>query len=417
MHAITDELCEMFERFLQLPTGNVQQALSNAADLVANALGAEKVDVFVHDAQRSSLVAIGTSHQALSDLQRKAGLDVLPIANGGLVVKVFQTHQPLLTGSAKSAPEELLGIREVLKVESQIAVLLEIGGKPHGVLGVSSRKRDVWSSQHLSFTRAAARWVGIVAHRAELIAELERRSVDQGRRAAAEELVTVVAHDLRNYLSPLGIRLNLLARRAQRDGREDDIRELDRSLESLSRIGAFISDLLDVARLDHGMFELRTEPVDLSALAEDIASIASTAQKDVQVTATQPLFAHVDPPRIRQCVENLVANALAHSPRGAIVTVNVVRETRASGPWARLEVIDEGPGISEKLLPHIFEPFVSGKRSREGLGLGLYIGKRIAILHGGDLTADKASGKGARFVLTLPLDPDVAEPSTQGRVS
>ena len=90
-----------------------------------------------------------------------------------------------------------------------------------------------------------------------------------------------------------------------------------------------------------------------------------------------------------------------------MVTLNVPRETRSAGAWARIEVIDEGPGIAEQLLPHIFEPYVSGMRSREGLGLGLYIGKRIAVMHGGDLTAEKAAtGHGARFVLTLPLDSD-----------
>jgi signal transduction histidine kinase len=68
-----------------------------------------------------------------------------------------------------------------------------------------------------------------------------------------------------------------------------------------------------------------------------------------------------------------------------------------------VEVIDEGPGIPPELLPHVFDRFVSGTRSGGGLGLGLYLAKRIAGVHGGDLTVESQAGKGARFILTLPL--------------
>jgi two-component system, OmpR family, sensor kinase len=403
MQALTDEFGALFERFLQLPLGKLELALAEAADLVAEALGADKVDVFVYQAARSSLVALGTSRQPLSRLQRQAGLDVLPLANGGLAAKVFETHQPLLTGNTMDDPSELRGIREVLKIDSQIAVLIKMGETPHGVLVVASHTRDRWGAQHLSFTQAVARWLGIVVHRAELLAELERRSIDEGRRAAAEELVTVVAHDLRNHLSPLAMRLDRLLRRAKRDGREDDTRELTHSIKSLSRATAFVSDLLDVARIDRGLFELNTEPLDVVSLARDVLSLASTGHTRVQLHAQEDLVAIADPFRIRQCLENLVANALTHSP-GSEVTVQLASESNASGSWVRIEVIDDGPGIAEHILPHIFDRFVSGKRGNKGLGLGLYIAKRIATLHGGDLTVDSPPAGGTRFILTLPQD-------------
>jgi signal transduction histidine kinase len=70
---------------------------------------------------------------------------------------------------------------------------------------------------------------------------------------------------------------------------------------------------------------------------------------------------------------------------------------------ARVDVQDEGPGIPEDILPHLFERFVSGSRRQGGLGLGLYLAKRIAAIHGGDLTVESSPGKGARFTLSLPL--------------
>lgn len=75
----------------------------------------------------------------------------------------------------------------------------------------------------------------------------------------------------------------------------------------------------------------------------------------------------------------------------------------AGAVWARVEVADEGPGIPQDLLPHVFERYVSAsRRGGGGLGLGFYLAKSIAALHGGDLTATSAPGQGARFTLTLP---------------
>jgi signal transduction histidine kinase len=396
---------ELFERFLQLPTGNLELALSGASDLIAAALGADKVDAFLYDPERESMVALGTSRQPLSALQKRSGLDVLPLANGGRVVEAFKSSQPFLANDSADDAAELLGIREVLKVRSQLLVPFELGGHVQGVLGAASQQPNRWGATHLHFARAVARWVGIVAHRAQLIADLERSAVEAGRRAAADELVTTVAHDLRNYLSPLQLRIDALRRRAERDVRADDLHDAQLATKTLGRISGLITDLLDVARIDHGLLALASQPVDLVALTEDIASTISTEQQTVQVDAAEKVVAAVDPARIRQCLENLVSNAIKHGPDTTAVTLRVSREQRASGAWARIDVIDEGQGIPEQLLPHIFERFVRGKRPRgTGLGLGLFLAKRIAVAHLGDLTVDSAPGRGSRFTLTLPLN-------------
>jgi two-component system, OmpR family, sensor kinase len=110
-----------------------------------------------------------------------------------------------------------------------------------------------------------------------------------------------------------------------------------------------------------------------------------------------------EPARLRQCVENLVANALQKSPDHAAVTVAVQREVQANGEAiARVDVIDEGPGIPEDMLPQLFERFATSRLREGGLGLGLYLAKRIAAAHGGDLTARSEPGRGARFTLKLP---------------
>jgi signal transduction histidine kinase len=112
-----------------------------------------------------------------------------------------------------------------------------------------------------------------------------------------------------------------------------------------------------------------------------------------------------DPARLRQCLENVLANAIQKSPATGAINIFVRREERADRTrCAVVEVIDEGPGIPPEQLPYLFERFRSGRGGEGGLGLGLYIAKRIAAIHGGDLVAESRPGKGARFTLTLPLE-------------
>ena len=112
-----------------------------------------------------------------------------------------------------------------------------------------------------------------------------------------------------------------------------------------------------------------------------------------------------DPARLRQCLENVVANAIQKSPASAAIDIFVRREEREDRTrYAVVDVIDEGPGIPPGELPYLFERYRTGRAGQGGFGLGLYIAKRIAAVHGGDLTADSRPGKGARFTLILPLE-------------
>lgn len=88
-----DRLLETLEKLLELPSGDLPTTLSQASDLVAAATSADKVDAFLYDSTRDSLIAVGTSHQPLSALQRTLGLDVLPVSNGGRVAHVYETGE------------------------------------------------------------------------------------------------------------------------------------------------------------------------------------------------------------------------------------------------------------------------------------------------------------------------------------
>ncbi len=399
-------LLATIEQLLEMPAAEKRTTLTGACDLVAAALDADKVDAFFYDDERDSLSSLGTSNQPLSAFQRKHGLDVLPLANGGRAVQVFRTHATYASGSTRDDPEELKGIREVLRVASQIGAPLPVGDSVRGVLLVCSQKPSFFTTEDVRFVETVARWVGAVAHRADLVERIGREAAESARRHAAEELVTVLAHDLRNYIQPIDGRLQLVQRRLERENLEADLRDIDLARRGLSRLTALISDILDVARIDQGALVLETEPVDVVQLAKDVGAMLATAQTPIDVTAAEQVVATIDASRIRRCLENLLTNALKHSPRGAPVHVTVARRESAEGEQVRIEIIDEGPGISHDLVPHIFDRFVTARARSGGLGLGLFFAKNIATAHGGDLVvAPPEPGRGAHFTLRFPTHP------------
>jgi two-component system, OmpR family, sensor kinase len=402
--AIRGRVLDTFESLLALPSAELPSTLAHACDLVASALRADKVDAFLFDPAKASLVAIGTSHQPLSALQRRLGLDVLAIANGGRVVYVFQTGQTFLTGALDRDLEELRGVREALGVRSKLGVPLEVGGHRRGVLMVASQAPDFFNADDARFAELIVRWVGMVAHRAELVEQIARNAREQGRRAAAEELVTVLAHDMRNLLAPIGGRLQAIQARAERQGRKEDAADATSAVRTVRRLGALITNILDGTRIDQGIFQIERRPLLLAALCREVTQTMASPEHPVEIAAAEEVAIEGDGERLRQALENLVANAVQHSPRGVPVLVSVSREERTDGSWARVIVRDEGPGIPGDLLPRIFERFASGPHSA-GLGIGLYLARRIVEAHGGSVAVESSLGEGARFTIALPARP------------
>jgi two-component system OmpR family sensor kinase len=390
------------QRLLEIPAADLNSALNHAANALADAFSADKVDAFLYDDTRDSLVALGTSTQPLSDLQKNLGLDVLPVSNGGRVVHVYKTGEIFRSGDLQNDPQELLGIKEGLKIKSKLGVPLYIGSKMRGMVMIASLKPDYFTESDESFVRSAAAWVGMVAHRAELMEEISRNAVEQGRRTAADELVTVLAHDIRNYLAPISGWVYLLRNDSRTRGDEQGTRHAESALRSVKGLSTLVTNLLDVARIDRGLFDLDIEPIDLETIAREAAESLSTAEHAVIVNASQPVQVGADRARLRQCVDNLISNAATHSPSGAPVNIFIRRYQGEDGEWGQLQVVDEGPGVPDEVMPHLFDRFVTGRAQAGGVGLGLYLADRVARAHGGRIEVESPPGKGARFTMHLP---------------
>lgn len=400
-----DRLLTTLEQLLAIGAIQVKPALQQAAQLISEALYAEKVDAFIFEPATHSLLALGSNDSPMSRHQKALALDRLPLANGGRVVEVFSTGTSFLSGQLDQDTEELRGMRmpepEGLGIASLIAARIEMQGKRQGVLMAACGMYDFFTQQDLRFLEATARWVGMVMHRAELVEQKTREAVEQGRRLAAEELLTIMAHDLMNYLTPLKARLDLLKRRAQRNTRPEDLRDIQMAIATLTRLDRHICSLLDIAHIDQGLFVLHPQPFNLIDLLTEIILCFTTAETPIQIEGPEEIVLTADPNRLRQVIENLLSNAVEYALKQTPIQIQVKSEQQEDGALVQLSIHNQGPAIPEDLQAHLFQPFVAGSHS-QGLGLGLYLARRIVQAHQGQLTVTSDGTYGTQFTLSLP---------------
>jgi two-component system, OmpR family, sensor kinase len=214
-------------------------------------------------------------------------------------------------------------------------------------------------------------------------------------------LITILAHDLRIPLTPLGGRINMLQLRAEREAHEANRRDAIAMQQAVEHLDQIIGDLLDTSRLEQGIFELDRKETDLVALIRQCITTIEDPAFAIELSAPPQLIAMIDPARIRQVLENLLNNARVHARSTVPVRLEASLETGDDGDCALLSIRDFGPGIPSDLLPRIFSRFSFGRGSR-GLGLGLYLARGITVAHGGTLTVESELGHGSTFHLRLP---------------
>ena len=401
---------------VELPGSELRDALTSVSTRVAEVLGCEKVDTFLLDEAHQTLLAVGTSETPLGERQRALGLHRLALANGGRIVQVFESGTTYLEHHADLDPDELPGIVENLGVRSTVSVPLEVNGVRRGVLAAASAMSEFFQTRDLNFLTITARWIGMLCHRAELAEHSRKIETEQARRKGADEVIAVLAHDLRNHLQPLIGRLQMMRLNLE-NGAPVSSTNVETALASAQRLARLTEDLLDMKRLDEGLFSLRLAPVDLAVLSRETAENLGTGTVPVHASGETTLVAVVDEERIRQALENLVANAIKYSPPGRPIQVHVSAENRHHSRSAIVEVIDAGPGISREVAATLFDRFSFSSDSK-GLGLGLYLAHQIALVHSGELSVHARPTGGTRFRLTLPLEPpDGGERATDDNAS
>jgi PAS domain S-box-containing protein len=230
----------------------------------------------------------------------------------------------------------------------------------------------------------------------------------QLRRARALEamgsLVAGVAHEVRNPLFSISATVDALESEL---GTLPEFPECAALLRSqVDRLNQLMRDLLDYGKPS----VLRRGPTRLLDVVRRAVRSCSTLAREREVRITEELAddlpaLDIDATRVEQALENLLANAVQHAPKGSLVRIVGSLDTGGPRPRARCAVEDEGPGLPGESLKQAFEPFFS--RRKGGTGLGLPIVQRVAEAHGGSVIAENRPGAGARFTLLLPVgDPD-----------
>ncbi|GAB4249634.1 sensor histidine kinase [Deferrisoma sp.] len=221
--------------------------------------------------------------------------------------------------------------------------------------------------------------------------------------AAHRTLLRDVSHELRSPLARLRVALEL----ARDDAGPAALPSLDRAEREIGRLDHLIGEVLTLSRLQTAGPELRRERLDLAGLAEAVAADARFEAPDraVRVSAEGPAVVEGDPELLRRALENVVRNAVRHTPAGGEVRV----EVGADGAEARVAVLDAGPGVPEADLERIFEPFRRVERARErgsgGAGLGLAIARAAVEAHGGRISAANRPEGGLRVEMGFPIPP------------
>ena len=231
------------------------------------------------------------------------------------------------------------------------------------------------------------------------------RSEDRMRQFVAD-----ASHELRTPLTSVRGLAEYALQQGTAASQDELLRLISLVAGESSRMGRLVEDLLLLAKFDAGR-PLDRRPVDLASVAAEAVTAARIVHPGRALTllAPDPVIVDADDARVRQVIDNLISNAMSHTPNGSLVTVTVTADL---GPadnvgWGQVTVADDGPGMTGEQAARVFERFYrtdySRTRAGGGAGLGLAIAASLTAAHGGDITVDTAPGLGATFRVRLPL--------------
>ncbi|HEV8332784.1 MAG TPA: ATP-binding protein [Steroidobacteraceae bacterium] len=362
---------------------------------------------------------LGSGHatdSALAEIRR---------AQAPEVIGYFLAKNRLNSPRPETLPPGFAQLNElpgVDRVQSRISVPVVQGSDAIGILCFHSlRIERHWLDEDLRLLGLLGEIIGSALARATI--EIDLKSAKEGAEAAnraKSEFLASMSHELRTPLNGILGYAQLLRRRPLPDEDIEGIRAIERCGEHLLTL---INDILDLAKIEAGRFELQTTRFALGDLLREVADIARLRACDsglefVHETRSElPEFVTAAPRNLRQILLNLLGNAVKFTSRGR-VTLRVSGEPRAVDLFRlRIEVEDTGSGIAQEDLERAFEPFQqlrNAERRVEGTGLGLSISRKLVELMGGKLTVVSRLGEGSRF--TVEIDVRAAEFAVQGAV-
>ena len=391
---------------------DLQSGLNEMLGAVVDLLGADKAHVQLLDADgKLNIVAQrGFSDEFLETFS------AVPLEGNSASERALRCRERVIVEDVERLPAR--GSTQALARAGGYSALISIplpgaaDGAAQGVLSMHFRNPHRPSDAQLRRLDLYVRQASDFLDRCRI--EQTLRDTERALRESDQlknEVLALLGHELRNPLAPIYTTSEILSRTlAGHPDAQSGIAVIKRQTQLLTRM---VDDLLDVARITQGHISLQRQQVDLwSAVAQGIETVDPLLhEKGHQlsiVSGPRPLYVRGDAARLAQCISNLVSNAAKYTDPGGRIRV----EMRGEESTAVIEVSDNGCGISDELLPRVFELFVQGDqsldRARGGLGIGLSVVKKLVEMHGGTVaTHSSGRDKGATFTIRLPrIEPE-----------
>ncbi|HSJ00105.1 MAG TPA: ATP-binding protein [Patescibacteria group bacterium] len=324
--------------------------------------------------------------------------------------RAFSQQRRLVVDDATEADPENAQAYEQAGARTVIAAPITTDDRRIGVLTVYAERAPIFVEDDLWLLELLASQTGLLLEARTLTAHASELRAREDATRLKEEFLSAAAHDLRTPLTVVLGQAELMERRAIRNpGRPVDEAGLARIVREARRLRDLVAELLDAQRLEDGRAVLDRSPADVSQVVETVRERHAGNGVEIEVSRpSEPLVSSIDRPRIDQVLDNLVENALKYGPSGGAPEIEVSR----ADDYVRISVIDHGVGIPEAERERIFERFYRASNAQDvtdtGLGLGLYICRRIVDEHDGRIRHEETPGGGSTFVIDLPLDPGAA---------
>ena len=408
-HQRRSQLIELLSLISSAEFDSIEEMGQIVATQIGRVIGAEKVDLLIHSQETDEMVALGMSDTPLSSLQRELGLDHLSLGIGGQFLEVYRSGQPFINGNV--TPNDQPALIEKLGIRSLLIVPLQVEHQRLGVLSLASRQPDAFDQDDLSFVRFISVRLGYSLRHEELTEELARAEEARMRNDDRENIIAVVAHDLKNALTAIRGSGQIALRKIRRDDSSYNEKALKIVTNKATQALQLVEDMVDVHQMEKGSFRLFISPVELVDLVQQDVEVARALTARHVITFDshlERLEIMADPNRLGQVLTNLLTNAIRYSPEGGTIRIRIepaLVEPNASLPQVvMVTVADHGMGISAHDQQRIFERFYRGDGAQvsSGSGLGLYISSEIISQHGGRLWLESQEGQGSQFHFTLP---------------
>jgi len=302
------------------------------------------------------------------------------------------------------------GLRASGGIQSFLAAPLRWQGEAIGLLEVDALTTGAFAPRDVEVAERVALAVsGAVALVRRYEAERTARQQAEAAVQVRDDFLSIAAHELKTPVTSIRGSAQLAQRRLARQGAlaPDALQQLLLLLDTQSaRLARLVEHVLDLTRDTPAGLPLTAAPADLAALVRDAVSAVplAAARHPVDLKLpSQPLMVQVDADRVVQVVIDLLDNAARFSPEGGRIEITLTQD----GQSARLAVRDHGAGVPAGQLPHVFERFYQAHADAHlsGLGLGLFVARRVVEAHGGTIALAPATGGGTRVVVTLPALP------------